>query len=134
MVFLDLEKAYDPTWRGGSFLKLLSVCLRGALPTFIRNLFSDRSFSVMFFIPYEGINCLGWGRRFRPMCLDPFPSLRLSFIRVSLLGVNARRSCSGGIRLYLYKLINKYVPSSFKFHAPYCQDTIISKKIVNKSE
>ena len=45
-VFFDLEKAYDSVWRGGLFRKLHSVGLRGALPIFIRNLFSDRSFSV----------------------------------------------------------------------------------------
>ena len=45
-VFFDLKKAYDSTWRGVLFRKLHSVGLGGALPTFIRSLFSDRLFSV----------------------------------------------------------------------------------------
>ena len=49
--------------------------------------------------PYVRINCLGWSRGFRPLCLDAFPSLRsshLSFL-LSLLGVDERRPRSVGI-------------------------------------
>ena len=30
---------------------------------------------MLFFIPYKRVSCAGWGRRFRPQCLDPFPFL-----------------------------------------------------------
>ena len=45
-VFFDLEKTYDSTWRGGLFHQFHFVGLRDPLPTFIRNIFSDRLFSV----------------------------------------------------------------------------------------
>ena len=44
-------------------------------------------FFLLFFIPYERISCPGWGRRFHPLCLDPFPFLSLVFVH---------QPCSGG--------------------------------------
>ena len=45
-VFLDLQKAYDPTWKLRALRKLLSLGFCGHLPTFIRNLFVNRNFHV----------------------------------------------------------------------------------------
>ena len=45
-VFLDIEKAYDMTWRNGLLRKLYALGLRGNLPIFIKNFMSDRTFSV----------------------------------------------------------------------------------------
>ena len=27
-------------------------------------------FFILFFVPYKRVNCSGWGRSFRPLCLD----------------------------------------------------------------
>lgn len=44
--FLDIEKAYDMTWRAGLLKKLYGIGLRGNLPIFIANIIQDRSFAV----------------------------------------------------------------------------------------
>ena len=44
--FLDIEKAYDMTWRHGLLSKLYGLGFRGNLPIFIQNFMSDRTFSV----------------------------------------------------------------------------------------
>ena len=44
--FLDIEKAYDMTWRYGLLKKLYAFGLCGNLPFFIKNFMSDRTFSV----------------------------------------------------------------------------------------
>jgi len=48
-VFLDIEKAYDMTWRYGLLRKLYAFGLRGNLPCFIQNFISDRTFAVKLF-------------------------------------------------------------------------------------
>ncbi|KAK3869753.1 hypothetical protein Pcinc_024981 [Petrolisthes cinctipes] len=48
-VFLDIEKAYDMTWRHGLLRKLYAMGLRGNLPFFVKNFISDRTFSVKLF-------------------------------------------------------------------------------------
>ncbi|MCP4262523.1 MAG: RNA-directed DNA polymerase [Planctomycetes bacterium] len=53
-VFLDIEKAYDMTWRNGILQKLYAYGLRGNLPNFIKNFLSDRTFSVK--LPYNVIS------------------------------------------------------------------------------
>ena len=47
-VFLDIEKAYDMTWRYGLLSKLYGLGFRGNLPIFVQNYMSDRTFSVRF--------------------------------------------------------------------------------------
>ena len=44
--FLDVEKAYDMTWRHGLLMKLYGLGFRGILPIFIQNFLTDRTFSV----------------------------------------------------------------------------------------
>jgi ribonuclease HI len=44
--FLDLQHAYDTTWRTGILLKLHSLGLRGALPSYVQALLSQRTFRV----------------------------------------------------------------------------------------
>jgi ribonuclease HI len=44
--FLDLKHAYDTTWRTGILLKLHALGLRGALPSYIQALLSNRTFRV----------------------------------------------------------------------------------------
>src|SRR5215469_154644 len=46
VVFFDLEKVYDSTWRGGVLRKLFKLGFRGFLPLFIQNLLSNRTFQV----------------------------------------------------------------------------------------
>ncbi len=48
-VFLDIEKAYDMTWRHGLLRKLYAMGLRGNMPIFIKNFIADRTFSVKLF-------------------------------------------------------------------------------------
>ena len=58
-------------------------------------------FSRLFFTSHKRITWQFWGRRFRPLCLDPFLFVRtshLSFLLLSFLGVDSRRLCSGGVR------------------------------------
>ena len=45
-VFLDIQKAYDRTWKHGILMKLHAYGLRGNLPVFIQNFLADRTFSV----------------------------------------------------------------------------------------
>ena len=45
-VFLDLEKAYDTTWKHGIMKDLHKLGLKGRLPLFIQNFLSDRTFNV----------------------------------------------------------------------------------------
>ena len=45
-IFLDIQKAYDMTWRNGILRKLYAYGLRGNLPMFIQNFLTDRTFSV----------------------------------------------------------------------------------------
>ena len=46
MVFFDLEKAYDTTWKYGIMKDLHSAGLRGRLPEFISSFLKDRHFRV----------------------------------------------------------------------------------------
>ena len=45
-VFVDLQKAYDTTWKHGILQDLHDMGLRGNLPIFIGNILSDRTFQV----------------------------------------------------------------------------------------
>jgi hypothetical protein len=45
-VFLDLERAYESTWRGFILQRLHALGFRGLLPAFIVNLLLNRSFVV----------------------------------------------------------------------------------------
>ena len=45
-IFLDLEKAYDTTWKYGIMKHLHDMDLRGRLPHFIKNFVSERKFCV----------------------------------------------------------------------------------------
>ena len=45
-IFLDLEKAYDTTWKYGIMNNLHDMDLRGRLPLFIQNFLSERKFRV----------------------------------------------------------------------------------------
>ena len=45
-VFLDLQKAYDTTWKYGILKDLHNMGLRGNLPIFIGNFLSDRTFQI----------------------------------------------------------------------------------------
>ena len=45
-IFLDIQKAFDMTWRTGILRKLYAHGLRGNLPLFIKNFLADRTFSV----------------------------------------------------------------------------------------
>ena len=44
--FLDIEKAFDMTWRSGVLKKLHAFGLRGRLPIFIQQFINDRTFAV----------------------------------------------------------------------------------------
>ena len=46
LVFFDLEKAYDTTWRYGILKDIHRLGLRGRLPTFIENFLADRTMQV----------------------------------------------------------------------------------------
>ena len=46
VVFFDLEKAYDTTWKYGIMNDLHEIGLKGRLPTFVRNFLSKRAFNV----------------------------------------------------------------------------------------
>ena len=46
-VFLDLEKAYNTTWRYGILKDIHKLGLRGRLPTFIENFLADRTMQVL---------------------------------------------------------------------------------------
>ena len=41
-IFVDLEKAYDTTWKYGMLKDLFDMGLKGKLPNFISNFLSDR--------------------------------------------------------------------------------------------
>ena len=45
-VFIDLQKAYDPTWKHGIQQYLHDIGLRGNLPIFISNFLTDRTFQI----------------------------------------------------------------------------------------
>ena len=45
-LFLDVQKAYDMTWRRGILQKLYDMGFRGNLPIFIANMLEDRRFKV----------------------------------------------------------------------------------------
>ena len=45
-IFVDLEKAYDTTWKFGILKDLHDTGLRGRLPLFIAGFLSDRKFQV----------------------------------------------------------------------------------------
>ena len=45
-IFLDLEKAYDTTWKHGFLADLWDLGFRGHLPRFIQNFLSEHSFRV----------------------------------------------------------------------------------------
>ena len=45
-VFLDLQKAYDTTWKHGTQQDLHNMGLRGNLPIFIGNFLTDRTFQI----------------------------------------------------------------------------------------
>ena len=45
-IFLDLEKAYDTTWKHGNLLDLYKTGLRGRLPMFFCYFLSNRYFKV----------------------------------------------------------------------------------------
>jgi hypothetical protein len=47
MLFFDLEKAYDPTWKYGILKDLFDMGLKGKLPNFISNFLSEREFNVI---------------------------------------------------------------------------------------
>ena len=46
LLFFDLQKAYDTTWKHGILKDLHDMGLRGNLPIFIGNFLSDRTFQV----------------------------------------------------------------------------------------
>ena len=46
LIFFDLEKAYDTTWKYGILHDLHDAGLRGQLPGFISNFLANRSFRV----------------------------------------------------------------------------------------
>ena len=46
VIFFDLEKAFDTTWKYGILKDLHEMGLRGNLPIFIQNFLKDRSFQV----------------------------------------------------------------------------------------
>ena len=46
VIFFDLEKAYDTTWKYGILNDLFDMGLRGRLPMFIRNFLDERKFRV----------------------------------------------------------------------------------------
>ena len=46
-VFFDLQKAYDTTWKTGILQDLHDMGLRGCLPKFIENFFTDRTFHIL---------------------------------------------------------------------------------------
>ena len=58
-------------------------------------------FSVVFFIPYGRIDCLGWVWEVQPLCLVPFPFL--SFFSLSLALMRADPTVAG-----FWSLFNKY--------------------------
>ena len=45
-VFIDLEKAYDTTWKYGIVKDLKNLRLEGKMPIFIQNFLQDRRFRV----------------------------------------------------------------------------------------
>jgi len=45
-IFVDLEKAYDTTWKYGILKDLFDMGLKGKVPTFISNFLSEREFKV----------------------------------------------------------------------------------------
>ena len=55
LIFLDLEKAYDTTWKYGILKYLFDMGLKGKLPNFISNFLSDREFNVRFNSTYSDI-------------------------------------------------------------------------------
>ena len=50
-IFLDLEKAYDTTWKGGIMKDLHEMGLNGRLPLFIDNFLKGRKFKVCWTTP-----------------------------------------------------------------------------------
>ena len=46
IIFFDLEKAYDSTWKFGIIKDLYNLKLRGRLPKFIKNFLTGRTFQV----------------------------------------------------------------------------------------
>jgi hypothetical protein len=47
LIFFDLEKAYDTTWKYGILKDLFDMGLKGKVPTFISNFLSDREFNLL---------------------------------------------------------------------------------------
>ena len=55
VVFFDLEKAYETTWRYGIMKDLHNIGLRGRLPNFIKAFLTDRKFQVRIGTTLSGI-------------------------------------------------------------------------------
>jgi Reverse transcriptase (RNA-dependent DNA polymerase) len=45
-IFVDMEKAYNTTWKYGILQDLQNAGLRGRLPTFVSNFLSNREFNI----------------------------------------------------------------------------------------
>jgi hypothetical protein len=52
---LDLEKAYDTTWRYGILRDLHDMALRGNLPLFVSNFLTERQFKVRLGSTYSNL-------------------------------------------------------------------------------
>ena len=46
VIFFDIEKAFDTTWKKGILKDLFNMGLRGNLPNFIKNFLENRSFQT----------------------------------------------------------------------------------------
>ena len=55
-IFVDLEKAYDTTWKYGILKNLFHMGLKGKVPTFISNFLSEREFKVRVNLIYSEIH------------------------------------------------------------------------------
>jgi len=55
-IFVDLEKAYDTTWKYSILKDLFDMGLNGKVPTFISNFLSERVFKVRVNLIYSEIH------------------------------------------------------------------------------
>ena len=60
-VFFDIQKAYDTTWRHAILKSLYDNKLRGALPTFIKNFLSNRTFQTRIDAVYSDMFAINEG-------------------------------------------------------------------------
>ncbi|GFW35280.1 probable RNA-directed DNA polymerase from transposon X-element [Trichonephila clavipes] len=92
-IFIDIEKAYDRTWRYGILRTLFDFGFRGNLPTFIQHFLKLRTFRASLYVDDLQISCEGSDMRMIERQLQTAVNNILKWCDTNGHSISASKSC-----------------------------------------